>query len=129
MQLSQHRASWEFVQTVTWGKLYLPATPTHPGPHTLLLLLLRLHGTQTYFHFSVFLPADRYTFRQTDVWRYQGFQSAFSATRRSEGGERGGNQFRVLIILGCVRTLQAFVLHSKLLLSFIFFLIPIYSKM
>lgn len=32
MQLSQQKASWEFVQTVTWGKLYLPATATLPPP-------------------------------------------------------------------------------------------------
>lgn len=87
MQLSPQRGSWEFVQAVTWGKLYSPSYPPSSS-------ILHRH----YFHFSLFLPTDRYMFRHM----YEEVQCAFSAT----GGRRSGNQLWVLIVLGFVLTLQ-----------------------
>lgn len=112
MQLSRQRASWEFVQTVTWGKLYLLATPTLPPPTT---SPLRRH-----ISFSPsFSPADR--FRQTDVWRYQRFQSAFSASRRSKGrGKRRASIQSFDCLRLCSHTAG---LHAQLLSVAVFYLI------
>lgn len=90
---SRQRASWELVQTVTRGKLYLPATPARP-PTPPSPPLYPSHISITLLFSAL---TDIHSDRQMhgDI---TGFNQLFQQQKEAKGGERGGNHFSVLIL-------------------------------
>lgn len=90
---------------------------------TLLTLIspLLLDSTQTPFPLLLLSPHWQ-IYIQSDI-RMKGFDVLFQHWAEAKGGRRWGNQLWVLIVLGCVHTLQAFVLKTSAFFS------PLISEM
>lgn len=100
MQLSRQRASWEFVQAVTWGKTLLTGNLKPPPLSTL--------HRHTVFLFLLLRPCWQIYIWIDRCMTYQGLNLLSQHKGEARGGERGENQFRVLIVLGCVHTLHSY---------------------